>query len=301
MKKLKVLIAEDIMSIQDIYKRMLSEDIFEKRFADNGREALKIYKSWSPDIVLLDVKMPVMTGDAVLNEIRKNIGDTSTPIIMQTTIADKKNILQFVKLGIQGYIVKPFEPDQVTKKILQCYESTNSERSKAAQAVLDEESKYLEELRICFEEGNISDDERRLLERKREKLGISEEWGMKLENIAKAGKAPQYSAEELEYIDELKFCLETGSISDDERKMLNRTRDKLKIPEKRATEIEEGIAKSEKAPQYSAEELEYIDELKSCLESGSISDDERNLLNRKRDKLKIPEARAIELEKEVTK
>ena len=61
---------------------------------------------------------------------------------------------------------------------------------------------------------------------------------MKLENILKGGKFPQYCAEEIDYIDELKFCLETGPISDAERRMLVRTRDKLKISEARAAELE---------------------------------------------------------------
>lgn len=136
MEKIKTLILEDDVSIQDLFKKALPEDVFEIKCVANGKEGLDVYKSWKPDIILLDVYMPVMTGFLVLKEIRTHIGDHKTTIIMQTTLSRKDDVMQCVTLGIQGYIVKPFEYKTIAQTILNYYEAADPERSRAAQAAL---------------------------------------------------------------------------------------------------------------------------------------------------------------------
>lgn len=99
-----------------------------------------------------------------------------------------------------------------------------------------DEQEYLDEYRECLEEGNdISPKERRLLDRLREKLGISEKRSVELENSLK----PQLSEVEQEYLEEYRICLEEdGEISDRERRLLDRLRDKLGITQERANELE---------------------------------------------------------------
>lgn len=101
----------------------------------------------------------------------------------------------------------------------------------------DAESEYLEEVKACLEEDEvISPRERRLLNRLREKLGISEERAKELEESL---KQPQLTTEEQEYFDEYKACLEDGnSISEKERRLLEKLRKMLGISEDRAKEIE---------------------------------------------------------------
>lgn len=100
-----------------------------------------------------------------------------------------------------------------------------------------EEQEYIKEIKACFEEdGNISPKERRLLERFREKLGISAERAKVLEESL---VAPQLTDEEKEYLDEYKACIEEdGEISPKERRLLNRIRESLGISEERANELE---------------------------------------------------------------
>ena len=99
------------------------------------------------------------------------------------------------------------------------------------------ENEYLEELKACLEEdGEISQKERRLLERFREKLGISAERAIELEDSL---SAPQLTDEEKEYLEEYKACVENDiEISPKERRLLNRIRESLGISEERANEIE---------------------------------------------------------------
>ncbi len=264
MKKLKVLIIEDSLVFQEFMKEVLIDDIFEKRFSKDGKDGLKVYKIWKPDIILLDMVLPVMSGYSVLQKIRQSFKDDSTTVIIQTTLSDKDDIMECVKLGIQGYIIKPPDPDETPVKILKYYEKVDPERAMVALAELErlkrvqhlsqpispnesfspEESEYMEELKFCFEKGSITDSEKRLLKRRAGKLGISEERFIELENILTQDK-PQYTPKEMEYIEELKFCLEAGDITDDVRKLLDRYREKLEISEKRAVELEENLLKKD--------------------------------------------------------
>lgn len=124
MSKLKVLIAEDDKICQEIYKKALPGDTFDKRFVNNGLEALVIHKSWNPDILLLDILMPVKSGYETLKEIREleENFDKKTVIIMATSMTAKEDILDCLKIGIQGYIMKPFKTAEINTKILDYYQ-----------------------------------------------------------------------------------------------------------------------------------------------------------------------------------
>lgn len=119
-----------------------------------------------------------------------------------------------------------------------------------------------------------------------------------------ATKKPQPAAQvdgndanEKEYLEEIKACLaDDGTISDRERRILNRLRDSLGISEKRAKELEESLNKG-----VSDDEKEYLDALKDSLVDGVISDRERRLLDKLRNSLGISEDRAKELEISIAK
>lgn len=108
MPKLKILVAEDDKVTQKLYEQGLPDQLFERRIVSNGSEALTTYKEWQPDIVILDFLMPEVSGFRVLSEIREANEDKSTTVIMVSSVSEKKEILACAKLGIQGYIVKPF-------------------------------------------------------------------------------------------------------------------------------------------------------------------------------------------------
>ena len=101
----------------------------------------------------------------------------------------------------------------------------------------EDEKEYLEELKTCLEESeDISASERRLLERLRKHLGISEERALELEESLK----PSLTDDEKEYLEEYKLCLEDGGeISASERRLLDKLRNRLGISEERAKEIEQ--------------------------------------------------------------
>jgi CheY-like chemotaxis protein len=84
MENLKLLIAEDNSFSRKFYDNYISGKVFDKRFAENGKVALEIYTEWRPDIILLDLMMPVMSGQEVLKEIRETRKDIAITIIISS-------------------------------------------------------------------------------------------------------------------------------------------------------------------------------------------------------------------------
>lgn len=109
-EKLKILIAEDEeVTRQLVQIAFKDEEQFEARVVSDGEQALAVFKEWQPDIVLLDIVMPHMNGFTALKTIRQTLHDTATTVIMVSSVSDKQDIVACVKLGIQGYVLKPFE------------------------------------------------------------------------------------------------------------------------------------------------------------------------------------------------
>ena len=97
---------------------------------------------------------------------------------------------------------------------------------------------------------------------------------------------------EHEYLEELKECLANGSISDGERRLLNKIRSKLGISEERAAELEQSLL----TPHLTEDEQEYLDAFKDAMEDGIISDAERRLLDKMKKIYNISDERAKEIE-----
>ena len=127
--------------------------------------------------------------------------------------------------------------ESVKDKVLELKGTTSSMTSSHSGIMTEEEQEYVEEVKICLEEdGEISSKERRLLDRLRTKLGISETRAKELEDSL---NGLNLTEEEQEYLDEYKLCIEEdGEISPKERRLLDRLRDKLGISVKRAEELE---------------------------------------------------------------
>lgn len=130
-------------------------------------------------------------------------------------------------------------PEQIEElKQLRCGKNFSMHSSSSA-SVTSEEQEYLEEIRACLDnDGEISSRERRLLDRLRKTLGITEVRAKELE-----ASVNDMSDDEKEYQEELKACLEDGTISDRERRLLDRLRKSLGISEERAKAIEDRLLK----------------------------------------------------------
>lgn len=104
MSKTKVLIADDEADYLSVMKERLESWNYEVILAKNGKEALALIKSHSPNIVILDYFMPYIDGTAVLKEIRKS--DKDLAVIMLTAHPDVDNIKGAQDLGVSAFISK---------------------------------------------------------------------------------------------------------------------------------------------------------------------------------------------------
>lgn len=136
--KIKILIVEDDPSTQMLYEKGLFNQIFDKKVAASGRDALRIYREWCPDIIALDIHLPEMSGYHVLKEIRQTIADRKTTIIMATSQSRSQDITACITIGIEGYIVKPFSLRDIGAKIISYYTKKEPERAQKADALLQE-------------------------------------------------------------------------------------------------------------------------------------------------------------------
>ena len=109
-----VLIVEDDRNIAELLQLYLEKEGYAVTIANDGGQGLTKFRAIKPDLVLLDVMMPVMDGWAVCNAIR---AEAQTPIIMLTAKSETSDKVQGLKAGADDYITKPFEMREVLARI----------------------------------------------------------------------------------------------------------------------------------------------------------------------------------------
>jgi DNA-binding response OmpR family regulator len=110
----KALIIEDDGNIAELVRLYLAKDGFEVAVAGNGALGISEFERVSPDIVLLDIMLPVMDGWAVCREIRSM---AKTPIIMLTAKEETFDKVAGLEMGADDYIVKPIEPSEFIARV----------------------------------------------------------------------------------------------------------------------------------------------------------------------------------------
>lgn len=110
----KVLIVEDEANIAELLHLYLEKEGFVTEVAKDGSKAVELFRSFTPDLVLLDIMLPIMDGWTVLKKIREQ--DT-TPVIMLTAKGETNDRVAGLEQGADDYIVKPFEMKEVLARI----------------------------------------------------------------------------------------------------------------------------------------------------------------------------------------
>lgn len=104
--KKKILIVEDEQSLMDIYLDKFSSEGFSVRTAKNGKEGLEAAEKENPDIILLDVLMPVMDGLTMLKKMRETDWGKDLSVIMLTNLDDINKVAEAASRGVFDYLVK---------------------------------------------------------------------------------------------------------------------------------------------------------------------------------------------------
>ena len=109
-----VLIVEDDQNIAELLRLYLEKEGYVAAIASDGGAGVEMFRKLQPDLVLLDVMLPVMDGWTVLQNIRK---DSMTPVIMLTAKGETTDKVSGLKMGADAYITKPFEMKEVLARI----------------------------------------------------------------------------------------------------------------------------------------------------------------------------------------
>jgi len=112
--KESILICDDDMNILEVLKSYFQKYDFEVYTSTNGTDGLMIFMENKPNIVILDLMMPGISGEDLCCKIRKI---TQTPIIMLTAKIEEENILKGFEIGADDYVTKPFSPRQVVARV----------------------------------------------------------------------------------------------------------------------------------------------------------------------------------------
>ncbi len=126
----KVLVIEDDINIAELLRLYLEKDGFEVHIADNGGKGVTEFERLHPDLVLLDIMLPVLDGWGVCREIRSL---SKIPIIMLTAKGETFDKVSGLEMGADDYIVKPFEVKELLARVhavMRRYESDEGEQSK---------------------------------------------------------------------------------------------------------------------------------------------------------------------------
>ena len=119
----RALIVEDDINIAELLKIYLQKDGFEIENAYDGRKAVELAETFRPDIILLDIMLPVMDGWQVCREVRKS---SQVPIIMLTAKGESMDKVSGLEMGADDYVTKPFDPKELIARIHAVMRRTDS-------------------------------------------------------------------------------------------------------------------------------------------------------------------------------
>ena len=122
-----ILIVEDDPNISELVQMYLEKEGYQTRIAADGGKGLDLFRQLRPDLVLLDIMLPVMDGWAVLRAIRQ---DNKTPVIMLTAKGETNDKVQGLKQGADDYLTKPFEMKELLARVEAVLRRTGSDDDK---------------------------------------------------------------------------------------------------------------------------------------------------------------------------
>jgi DNA-binding response OmpR family regulator len=110
----RILVVEDDADSASVLEAYLRRDGFQVAIAEDGQRAVEMHARWEPDLVLLDVMLPRLSGTDVLSAIRRS---GNTPVIMLTAVGDEPDKIGALRYGADDYVVKPASPKEVVARV----------------------------------------------------------------------------------------------------------------------------------------------------------------------------------------
>lgn len=112
-----ILVAEDQQHVRSLIEYKLRNSGYTVVSVEDGRAALERAIELVPDLILLDVMMPLLTGFEVLGALRDNDKTRNIPVVMVTALSKEDEVLKGLELGADDYISKPFSPNELAARV----------------------------------------------------------------------------------------------------------------------------------------------------------------------------------------
>ena len=135
----KILTVDDSKTIRMIVKKAFKPFDCKLFEAENGVEGLAAAAKEKPELIVLDITMPVMNGIEMLEKLKGESDLKDIPVIMLTAESGKDNVMQIVKMGVKDYMVKPFKGEQLIER---AEKLVKLEAKKAEDVAADVSSKF---------------------------------------------------------------------------------------------------------------------------------------------------------------
>ena len=148
-----MLIADDNRQITSILEEYAKKEGYGVKIAYNGRQALETFNQYKPDIVLLDVMMPIMDGFEVCREIRKI---SNVPVIMITARGEDFERIMGLDIGADDYIVKPFSPGEVMARVRAVMRRIGADNVSSQLFTHDNLRINMEDYTVTIDDNNVS-------------------------------------------------------------------------------------------------------------------------------------------------
>jgi len=114
----KILIVEDEQAIAEMYQIKLERENYQVKLAANGLEGLELCQRWKPDLVLLDLMMPTMSGPQMLQKMRATDWGKDTPVVIISNLGIERSDVDLEKYKVSAYIVKAlYTPKQLVDEV----------------------------------------------------------------------------------------------------------------------------------------------------------------------------------------
>ncbi|MCX7011668.1 MAG: response regulator [Candidatus Sumerlaeota bacterium] len=116
----RVLIADDEEDVKDVMQMFLEGEGYEVETAYDGLDALDRVRTFQPDVILLDIMMPVVDGIQVCRKLKSDEKTKHIPVIMVSAAAKREKEGEAYDAGAAAYVLKPFQPEELVRVVERC-------------------------------------------------------------------------------------------------------------------------------------------------------------------------------------
>ncbi|MGM0437795.1 MAG: response regulator transcription factor [Bacillota bacterium] len=155
MKNKKILVVDDEAKIRKVVSAYLKKEDFEVKEAEDGKKALEIVESFQPDLMVLDLMLPEISGEEVCQRVRQK---SELPILMLTAKNSENDKINGFNYGADDYLVKPFSNKELIARIKAILRRSDYKAEKAEMIIYNEGRLkfYPDKMKVIFEEKEIN-------------------------------------------------------------------------------------------------------------------------------------------------